>query len=557
VSALDLARWQFAITTVYHFLFVPITIGLSFMVAMLETRYYRKRDPQMLRLALFFGKLFTINFALGLVTGIVQEFQFGMNWSVASRLAGDIFGAPLAVEALLAFFMESVFLGLWIFGRGKLPAKVHLATIWLVHIGTALSAWMILAANSWLQNPVGYKLNPLNGRVELTSFWHVMFQKVQLSTYFHTLFVSYMTGAAFVLAISLWLYRRDRVATDRSMYRYGALFGALVTLIAGIGVAVTGDIQGKIMTDVQPMKMAAAEGLQHTTKGAPFSVLTISSLDGKTEHVAITIPKLLSFLGTGSFNGTTKGFIDLQDQWTADCTGKPANGVQPAAGHDRAVPTVPVIAGLLQEKNLAPLSAQTVLTLLAAPDTENLFPTYIQDAYKADPVGGANAALVGALTCTAESITPMIPVTYWSFRLMILLGLIAGLIGIWVLIALRRSRGDAALRSRWLGRSGGAAAALLLLPVLASSFGWIFSEIGRQPWVANGLAPTQLGVSPGVTAGNVLTSLIVFVLLYGAFAVVEVGLTMRYAKPGAQPLPEEPSGAEVPDDSDRPLTFAY
>src|SRR5512144_2749188 len=194
MDALDLARWQFAITTVYHFFFVPVTIGLSALVAVFHTAWIRKRNPEMLRLAKFYGKLFTINFALGLVTGIVQEFQFGMNWSDYSRFVGDIFGAPLAIEALLAFFLESTFLGLWIFGWGRLPERLHAACIWAVHIGTLLSAYFILAANSWMQHPVGYRYNPVTGRAELTDFFAVLTNKVQLVTFPHVALSAYMVA---------------------------------------------------------------------------------------------------------------------------------------------------------------------------------------------------------------------------------------------------------------------------------------------------------------------------------------------------------------------------
>src|SRR6476661_7863618 len=297
MDATDLARWQFAITTVYHFLFVPITIGMSLIVAVFHTLWVRTRNEQWLRLAKFFGKLFLINFALGLVTGIVQEFQFGMNWSDYSRFVGDIFGAPLAIEALLAFFLESTFLGLWIFGWGRLPEKLHATTMWLVHIGTVLSAYFILAANSFMQHPVGYTYNAASGRAELTDFFAVLTNKVQLVTFPHVIFAAYMAGAGVVMGVSLWLMRREaKAAADDA--QDVARTDALLTLVAAVGVTITGDVQGKIMTEVQPMKMAAAEGLYESVpggEGAPFSVLTIGSLDGSAATPLIEIPGLLSF----------------------------------------------------------------------------------------------------------------------------------------------------------------------------------------------------------------------------------------------------------------------
>ncbi len=316
MDVLDIARWQFGIITVYHFLFVPITIGLSAIVAGFETAWVRTSKPEYLRLTKFFGRLFLINFAIGVVTGIVQEFQFGMNWSDYSRFVGDIFGAPLAVEGLLAFFLESTFLGLWIFGWDKLPRGLHALTMWLVHIGTLFSAWFILAANSWMQHPVGYTFNPDTGRAELTDFWAVMVNKVQLVTFPHVITAAYMTGGAFVMGIAAYLYLKERHAADRPLYRKAIRVGAVVTLVAGLGVAVTGDLQGKIMTEVQPMKMAAAEALYETEEScAPFSLFTIGTLDGSEETFSVTVPCLLSFLATGSFDGEVQGINQLREQY--------------------------------------------------------------------------------------------------------------------------------------------------------------------------------------------------------------------------------------------------
>ena len=280
MDAVDLARWQFAIVTVYHFLFVPITIGMSFIVAGFHTQWVRTHKPEYLRLTKLFGKLFIINFALGLVTGIVQEFQFGMNWSDYSRFVGDIFGAPLALEALLAFFLESVFIGLWVFGWGRIPEKLHASTMWIVHVGTVLSAYFILAANSFMQNPVGFVFNPDTGRAEMDDFLAVLTNKVQLVTFPHVLASAYMVGGAVVMGVALWLLRKHAGTGDEPMYRKATRVGAVVALVASVGVVLTGDIQGKIMTEVQPMKMAAAEALYDTTSSAPFSVLSIGALDG-------------------------------------------------------------------------------------------------------------------------------------------------------------------------------------------------------------------------------------------------------------------------------------
>ena len=478
MDALDLARWQFAITTVYHFLFVPVTIGLSALVAVFHTAWVRRRNPEMLRLAKFYGKLFTINFALGLVTGIVQEFQFGMNWSDYSRFVGDIFGAPLAIEALLAFFLESTFLGLWIFGWGRIPEKLHAGCMWVVHIGTLLSAYFILAANSFMQNPVGYRFNHESGRAELTDFAAVMFNKVQLVTFPHVISAAYMVGGAVVMGVGLWHMRRATVGSDLPMYRKATRLGALVTLVAGLAVAGTGDIQGKIMTEVQPMKMAAAEALYETAdSNAPFSIFTVGSLDGSEEKFAVTVPGLLSFLATGSFDGEVKGINELRTEYAK---------------------------------------------------------TY----------GDSGDPLVEDATYV-----PNIPLSYWSFRLMMGVGFAAMAAAAAVLWATRRDRVPGARWWHWL------IIATPLLPVFGNSFGWIFTEIGRQPWLVFGLMATKTGVSPSVSAGEVVTSMAVYTLLYGVLAVVEIKLFLTYMRAGA-PAFEEPID-RAHQDEDAELAFAY
>jgi cytochrome d ubiquinol oxidase subunit I len=480
VDVVDIARWQFGIITVYHFLFVPITIGMSAIIAGFETMWVRTGRQEYLRLTKFFGKLFLINFAIGVVTGIVQEFQFGMNWSDYSRFVGDIFGAPLAIEGLLAFFLESTFLGLWIFGWDKLPRALHAACIWLVHIGTLLSAYFILAANSWMQNPVGYEFNPATGRAELNDFGAVMFNKVQMVTFPHTVTACYFTGAAFVAGVAFWLMKRDRTpAADRPMYRKAVRVGSVVALVAGLGVAVTGDLQGKVMTDVQPMKMAAAEALYDTEQPADFSIFTIGSLDGTEEVFSIKIPNLLSFLAENDFDAEVVGINQLREEY--------------------------------------------------------------KQTFGQDP---------GAKYYSPGDYTPIIPVTYWSFRLMIGLGVIAAVGAALLLWSTRRDLVPKARGWVWL------AVAMPLLPVAANSFGWIFTEMGRQPWAVFGLMTTATAVSPGVSVGEAWTSVITLTLVYAVLMVIEVGLMMRYIRKGADPF-EEPPTPKLGEQSDEPLTFAY
>ncbi|MCW2639051.1 MAG: cytochrome ubiquinol oxidase subunit [Dactylosporangium sp.] len=464
MHALDLARWQFAVTTVYHFLFVPITIGLSVLVALLQTAWVRTGKDQYLRATKFWGKLFLINFAMGVVTGIVQEFQFGMNWSEYSRFVGDVFGPPLALEGIVAFFLESTFLGVWIFGWDRLPKALHLASIWLASIGGILSAYFILAANSWMQHPVGHRFNPATNRAELTDFGAVLFNSTNLVAFPHAITAAFLTSGVLMLCVCAWhLMRGNEVAVFRPSLRL-ALW---VIVISGALVAITGDAQGRIMTKQQPMKMAAAEALYETEQPASFSLFTIGTLDGSRPIYSLKVPYLLSILATGDPNGRVEGVNDIQRSY--------------------------------QQR-------------------------YGPGDYR-----------------------PMVPVTYWSFRLMIGLGMISVLLAALGLWLTRRGRTPTSRRF-WQ-----AAIWSVSLPLLANSFGWVFTEMGRQPWTVFGVLKTQSSVSPNVGAPTVLTSLAVFTLLYGGLAVVELWLMMRYAKAGPPQLPAE----DEHRDEDRPLAFAY
>ncbi|MBG0830901.1 cytochrome ubiquinol oxidase subunit I [Planomonospora sp. ID67723] len=316
MEALDLARWQFGVTTVYHFLFVPLTIGLGVFVAGLQTAWHRTGSEHYLRLTKFFGKLFLINFAMGVVTGIVQEFQFGMNWSEYSVFVGDVFGAPLALEALLAFFLESTFLGLWIFGWDKLPKRVHLATIWAAVIGSNLSAYFILAANAWMKHPVGYEVTggPGGGRARMTDLWAVLTNSTALAQVPHVVAAAFIVAGGFVLAVCGYNIRKERRADpDRTvplrrgaadMWRTPMRAALVMTAIAGAVVAGSGDLSGKLLHEQQPMKLAAAEGLDRDTAGAAFSPVP-----------GIEVPMLLSLLATNDPDAVVRGTEDLQAEF--------------------------------------------------------------------------------------------------------------------------------------------------------------------------------------------------------------------------------------------------
>ncbi|MGD0448226.1 MAG: cytochrome ubiquinol oxidase subunit I [Candidatus Dormibacteria bacterium] len=308
--ALDLARWQFAIVTVFHFFFVPMTIGLAFLVAVLQTLALVRKDETWDRLSRFFGRIFLISLAVGVVTGIVLEFEFGLNWSAFSIFVGNIFGAPLAIEGLLAFFLESTFIGLWIFGRERLSPRVHLATIWLVSIGTILSAFFILAANAWMQHPVGYSIE--GGQAVLTNFWALLANSTLWVSFLHTVLGALATGGALALGISIWRAHRGAAGeVERAAFRRATAFAAALVLVTVVLTAIVGDFQARIMDVQEPMKMAAAEALYNTQNGASFSLLTIGNLSGQPIF-QIRVPHLLSLIADLSWNGPVTGINQMQ-----------------------------------------------------------------------------------------------------------------------------------------------------------------------------------------------------------------------------------------------------
>jgi cytochrome d ubiquinol oxidase subunit I len=310
MDALSLGRWQFGITTVYHFLFVPLTIGLAFLVAVMQTIHYRTGNDLYRRMTQFFGRLFVIVFTLGVVTGIVQEFQFGMNWSEYSRFVGDIFGIPLAIEALLAFFLESTFLGLWLFGRDRLPKWLHLVSIWCVSIGTLISAYWILVANAWMQVPVGYHL--LNSRAELTDFVAVFLNERVLAQYQHVVTGALITGGCFVLGISAWHLLAGK---NVELFSRATRIALLVTGISSIAAATTGHSQAQYTARSQPMKIAAMEGLWETEQPASFSLFAVENEAGRSGSRELRLPYLLSVLAYNNVTARVEGMKDLQSQY--------------------------------------------------------------------------------------------------------------------------------------------------------------------------------------------------------------------------------------------------
>lgn len=435
MDPVTLSRLQFAVATYFHFLFVPLTLGLSVLVAILETRYVRTGDAEYKRMAKYWGKLFVINFALGVVTGITLEFQFGTNWSRYSRYVGDIFGSLLAIEASVAFFLESTFIGVWMFGWKKLSPKAHAVCIWLVAAASNISAYWILVANSWMQHPVGYVIR--NGRAELTDFWAVVTQSYAVWMFLHVIAGAYVLAGFFMMGISAYhLVRRQDVAFFTRSFKLAATF----SVIFALSELVIGDFHGKEMMKAQPAKAAAAEAVWDTTKGAPLYLIAIPDEANERNSVELLgIPKALSWFATGDSNGTYRGI----KEW---------------------------------------------------PKEER----------------------------------PPVALTFWSFRIMVALGLFLAVMS--VIAWLKRNR---------LEKNLGLLRMLVWcipLPYLALQLGWTVTEMGRQPWIVYGMMKTTEAASP-LAAAQVGLSLGAFIVVYTLLGAVCFHLISKYARRGPEPMP--------------------
>jgi cytochrome bd ubiquinol oxidase subunit I len=440
-TTVDLARIQFATTSIYHFLFVPLTLGLAPLVAVMQTIWHRGHDDAWLRLTHFFGTLLLINFAIGVATGLVQEFQFGMSWSVYSNYVGGVFGAPLAIEGLAAFFLEATFLGLWIFGWNRLSPRLHLATIWLAALGTWLSAFFILVANSWMQHPVGYKVS--GGKAELTDVWALLSNGFALRAYLHTILAGLIFGSIVMLGICCWHFLRGR---NVELFRRAAKLALIVALPASLLQLSVGNRFGEAVTSQQSMKIAASEAQWNTCQPCGFSVFQIGGFSAQNPNpsFSITIPKLLSWMGTGSFDGKVQGLNQLQAQ---------------------------------EQKQYGP-----------------------------------------------GNYMPRIELMYWSMRVMAMLGVVMALLAIVGAWLYRRRTLETA---RWFLRT---AVAAIALPFIAATAGWVLTEMGRQPWIVQGLLKTSQANSPNIGTATLATSLGVFVALYVTLGVVDFVLMRRFAR---------------------------
>jgi cytochrome d ubiquinol oxidase subunit I len=449
-STVDLARVQFATTSIYHFLFVPLTLGLGPLVAIMQTKWHRSGDERWLRLTRFFGTLLLINIAIAVATGLVQEFEFGMNWSVYSKFVGNVFGAPLAVEGLAAFMLESVFLGLWIFGWNRLSPRLHLATIWIVVVGSWASAYFILVANSWMQRPVGYEI--VDGEAQLTSVWALMSNSFALRAFVHTMIAGVIFGSIVMLGICCWHFLRGK---EVDLFRKAAKLALIVAVPATLLQLVVGNRFGEAVTSAQSMKIAASEAQWDTCQPCGFSLFQIGGFttQDQTPSFSITIPKLLSYMATGSFNGQVQGLNELQKQ---------------------------------EEQSYG----------------------------------------------RGTNYMPNVRVIYWSMRVMAYAGVLMFLVAALGALLYWRKKLERARWFHWI------ALVAIALPYIAATAGWVLTEMGRQPWIVQGLLLTSNANSPSVSTTWIGISLGVFIALYITLGVVDFVLMRRYARPD-RPAPQE------------------
>ncbi|MFP5078347.1 cytochrome ubiquinol oxidase subunit I [Rhizobium sp. YIM 134829] len=495
---IELSRLQFALTALYHFLFVPLTLGLSILIAMMETVFVMTRRAIWRDMTKFWGVLFGINFALGVATGITMEFQFGMNWAYYSHYVGDVFGAPLAIEGLMAFFLEATFVGLFFFGWEKLTARAHLIVTWLMALGTNFSALWILIANGWMQNPVGAAFNPDTMRMEVTDFVAVLLNPVAQAKFVHTVSAGYVCGAAFVLAVSSYYLLRGRhVALARRSFVIAAAFG----LASALSVIVLGDESGYAITDNQKMKLAAMEAMWETEPApAAFTLFGLPDMAARQTLFGIHIPYVMGLIGTRSLDKEIPGITEL----VAKAESRIRNGL---IAYD-------ALETLKTDRSNAEARARF------ATASKDLGYALLLKQFIDDPRQASDAQVRDA----AWSTVPHVPSIFFTFRLMVLSAfvlLVVFAVSLWHTIRERQA-------PRWLLRL-----ALLALPLpwLAAELGWFVAEFGRQPWIIEGVLPTFLATS-ALGVSDLLITIALFTLVYGALAVVEVRLMLAAIRKG-------------------------
>jgi cytochrome d ubiquinol oxidase subunit I len=509
LSLVDWSRAQFALTAIYHWLFVPLTLGLSFILAIMETIYVRTGNEDWKRITRFWMTLFGINFAIGVATGIILEFEFGTNWSNYSWFVGDIFGAPLAVEGILAFFLESTFVAVMFFGWNKVSKKFHLVSTWLVAIGANLSALWILVANGWMQNPVGMAFNPEAARNEMISFWAVLFNQVAVDKFLHTISSGFLLASMFVLSISSWflLRKREQLLAKRSILIAG-IFGLLSSLM----VAYTGDESARTIAKVQPVKFGAMEALYEGKNNAGLIAIGIlkdsDNSIGETKEkeflFKIEIPGLLSVLTSGDKDAYVPGIRD-------HVLGNQEKGILS-----------------VMEKREKGLFARNVLTDYQRAELfkDNEQMENIKAVFKNKEFHDEYFRYFGYSAINApEEVIPNVPVAFYSFHLMVMLGFIFIMLFALAIHLLFKGTLDKNRWFLWIAFFS------LPLPYVASELGWILAELGRQPWIIQDLMTVSKGVS-NITSGSVITTFILFAVLFTVLLVSEISIMVKQVKIG-------------------------
>ncbi len=495
MDAVIWSRIQFAMTAAYHWLFVPLTLGLALVMAIMETIYVVKKDEFWKKTARFWMKLFAVNFAVGIATGIILEFEFGTNWSNYSWFVGDIFGAPLAIEGILAFFMEATFFAVMFFGWDKVSKRFHLASTWLTGIGATISAYWILVANGWMQNPVGTTFNPDTVRSEMASaaaFWKVVTNPVAVSKFFHSVTSGWVTGGVFVVGVSCWYLLRGR---QKRFALSSIIVGGLVGLVGSGAVMLSGDSSGIHAAEFQPMKLAAAEGLEDGGRGAAFTIVP-----------GIRIPKMLSILATHDINGYVPGINDILNGYT-DNEGNKVPSVAEKMAMGRK--SLDALAEYRRLKEIDPEAAAAARAVME----ENI--QYMGYGHLEKP----------------EDVIPPVGVVFWAFRFMIGLGMLLALV---LLLSLWFTWKEKLLGMRWLMWI-----TIICIPLvyICGQCGWIVAEVGRQPWTIQGLLPVNVAIS-SLGAGAVKTTFFVFLAVFALFLAIEIRIMLGAIRKGPEVEPE-------------------
>lgn len=506
-TLVEWSRWQFAMTAIYHYMFVPLTLGLSFLLAIMETMWVRTGKAEWLNATKFWMKLFAINFAIGIATGLILEFQFGSNWSNYSWFVGDIFGAPLAIEGLFAFFLEATFFAVMFFGWNRVSRRFHLVSTWMVFIGSNISALWILVANAWMQNPVGMEFNPMTARNEMSDFWAVLLSPTAMSKFFHTVTSAYTLSACFVVGVSAWFILKKR---HFEFARKSILLASVFGFLSIIATIFTGDTSAQDVTRTQPMKLAAMEGLNEGGKGAPFTLIGLTCTDPqlpsermKTVKYGITIPKLLSFLGYHDFDAYVPGIQNIMDGYTSE-DGKVYPSIEQRMANGRlAIDALKTYKQAVKDKDDA-LASQSLQTLRA---------NFRDFGY-------------GYLSSPYDTIPP-VPLVFYSFRLMVDLGMLFVLLFICSWWYAKKRKFEKFKFIPYL------AIACVPLAYIASQCGWIVAEVGRQPWVVQNLMPTNVAITR-IASGWVVTTFWMFAILFTLLLIAEIGIMFTQIRKGVK-----------------------